>query len=366
MIYDIIVYILFSFLILRFLVVIINTVSKITIPNNLPLTGQPLVSILIPARNEEKNIKVILDDLLQQQYKNIEIIVYDDDSEDNTAIILETYSKKDKRIKWIKGNELPESWLGKNYGCHNLALQSTGTYLLFVDSDIRVSNDIITNSIAYLQQKKLVLLSIFPKQEMGSIGEKLTVPIMNWILLSLLPVFLIKNCSWKSFSAANGQFMLFEANQYKKHYWHKIVKNEKVEDIKIQKLMKKEKYKVHTLLGHKNIRCRMYENYKDGINGFSKNVPAFFGNSFLFMFFFTLSSQLGIFIVYFYRDLRFFPVYLIIGLLVHLLTSLKSKQNILSNLVYLIPRQISFGLITALSIYYKLAKKGLWKGRPIS
>ncbi len=365
MAYLIIAYIIFGFLVLRFFVVLTNFISRLKPPVNLKITDKPLVSILIPARNEEKNIGNILNDILIQDYNNIEIIIYDDDSEDNTAEIIREFINQDERITIIKGQKLPENWLGKNYACHQLSTAAKGTYLLFLDADIRISKNIIENTIAYSNKNKLSLLSIFPMQEMHSTGEKLTVPIMNWILLSLLPMFLIKKCSWTSFSAANGQFMLFNASDYIKHYWHKIVKNEKVEDIKILRLMKKSKYEVHTLLGDKRIKCRMYSSYKEGLNGFSKNVLAFFSNSISFMLFFTFCSLFGVFYIAFMLNWRDLILYLFLSFLMYIMISIISKQNIKNNLLYLIPRQFSFGLIVLNSLYYKLMKKGKWKGRII-
>jgi len=365
MIYLVIVYLIIGFTIIRFMVSLVNFISPITPPLNMQLDEYPLVSVLIPARNEENNINTIINDLLNQDYKNIEIIIYDDESDDKTEQIVKKYTNNYHNIKLIRGNNLPEGWLGKTHACFNLSKNAKGAYLLFLDADIRISDNIIENSIAYLKKQNLTLLSIFPKQDMYNIGEKLTVPIMNWILLSLLPMILIKNCTWKSFSAANGQFMLFKATYYKKHNWHKIVKNEKVEDIKILKLMKKNKLKVHTMLGDNRIRCRMYSNYKQGIDGFSKNVPAFFSNNIFFMLFFIFSTILGIFILLFYNYNLITFAFICLSLLIHILISIKSKQNLFTNLLYLVPRQLSFGIIAFYSLYYKISKTGTWKGRSI-
>jgi cellulose synthase/poly-beta-1,6-N-acetylglucosamine synthase-like glycosyltransferase len=142
-----------------------------------------LVSVLIPARNEEKNIAKLLNDLLDHDYKNIEILVFNDQSTDKTAEIVTGFSQKDSRVKLINSDGLPEGWLGKNHACHSLSKLAKGKYLLFLDSDVRIGNGIIRQTCTFSDKHKLGLLSIFPRQIMVSAGEKAAVPLMHFILL---------------------------------------------------------------------------------------------------------------------------------------------------------------------------------------
>ncbi len=95
----------------------------------------PMVSILVPARNEEKNIASCIRSLLAQDYPSFEIIVYDDQSTDNTRSILEQIAREQPKLKVTVGNPLPEGRLGKNWACAQLALQAKGDLLLFTDAD---------------------------------------------------------------------------------------------------------------------------------------------------------------------------------------------------------------------------------------
>ncbi len=350
-------------LVLRFIVVLVNLISRLYPPHILVLDSQPLLSLLIPARNEEKNIRRLLRELQNQPYQNIEVIVYDDESTDNTYNLAREIEEEDQRFRVLKGTPLPKNWLGKNYACFQLANFSKGDYLLFLDADVSVSGKILQNILALSISKNLDLISIFPKQHIHTVGEKLTVPLMNWILLSLLPLFLVRKCSWSSFSAANGQFMLFRAESYKAHQWHSIVRNNRTEDITILRWMKKLNYRVLTLLGDERISCRMYDNYKQGIAGFSKNVASFFGESILAMLLFTISTIGGFFIVLIYLSVIYWITYLVLSVLIHILIAVKSKQPVPDNLVFLIPRQLSFLLIVLTSLYNKITRKGTWKGR---
>ncbi|HKJ79983.1 MAG TPA: glycosyltransferase family A protein, partial [Prolixibacteraceae bacterium] len=99
-----------------------------------------LVSVLIPARNEGQSIGCLLSDLLNQNYKHLEIWVFDDDSADDTAQIVTEFAQKDDRIKLLQSTKLPEGWLGKNFACHSLAQKAKGKWFLFLDADVRTSD----------------------------------------------------------------------------------------------------------------------------------------------------------------------------------------------------------------------------------
>ena len=136
-----------------------------------PKHSNPLVSVLIPARNEENNIENILSDLEKQNYQNIEILVFDDQSTDDTAKITDVFSEKDSRIHLLKSTGLSTGWLGKNYACFSLSQNAVGDYFLFLDADVRLDGNIISQTISFSQKHNLGLLSIFPTQLMKSWGE---------------------------------------------------------------------------------------------------------------------------------------------------------------------------------------------------
>ncbi|NDP22142.1 MAG: glycosyltransferase [Paludibacter sp.] len=325
-----------------------------------------LVSILIPVRNEENNIGKLLNDLQKQDYENIEIIVFDDQSTDNTENIVGNSIANDKRIKLISSKGLPEGWLGKNYGCYNLAKQSKGKYILFLDADVRVKNDIILNSISLADKHSLGLLSIFPKQEMESIGERITVPNMNYILLSLLPIGLVLKSKFTALAAANGQFMLFNSKIYTETNPHEKFKNNRVEDIEIARYYKQKGIAVGCLTGDDSISCRMYSSFGEAVNGFSKNVINFFGNSFVVAILFWIITSFGFIPVLISLENSMLTLYLFTVLTTRIIISVISKQNVLLNCFYIVPQQIALGLIIYKAFENKLKKQHQWKGRNIS
>ncbi|MFN8255986.1 MAG: glycosyltransferase family 2 protein [Bacteroidales bacterium] len=356
---------IFGFSLLQLLVAFVNLVFGQSFSKTKDKPSD-LVSILIPARNEEKNIGNLLNDVQNQEYHNIEILVFNDQSTDKTSEIVLEHSKSDNRIKLINSDDLPEGWLGKNFACHSLAKNAKGHYYLFLDADVRISKDIIINTVNQLKKYKLGLLTIFPKQIMKTWGEWITVPNMNFILLSLLPLILVRKLKFSSLAAANGQFMLFDAQIYQKYKPHELMKDNKVEDIEIARFYKSEKITIACLAGNENISCRMYQSFKEAVNGFSKNVVNFFGNSYLLTLMFWLITSFGFIVILFSMDYKFLMFYLIIILFTRIMISLTSRQSVLYNILLIIPQQLALGMFIYKSVMNKFKKQHQWKGRNIS
>ena len=361
---EIIAYASAVYLAVRLMVAMVNLLSRQTLPHGTPGNTHP-VSILIPARNEEKNIGNLLDDLYQIDYNPIEILVYDDDSIDQTAAIIRDKGLKDHRIRYFKGDGPVQGWLGKNFACDQLARLATGEYLLFLDADVRISPAVIKDSLGYMERHHLKLLSIFPVQEMRSPGEWFTVPLMNRILAGNLPLILVKESRMVDFAAANGQFMMFRSETYRKHWFHEQFRNERVEDIMIVRMMKKLQYRVHVLLSGGQVSCRMYHNYRDGIEGFSKNIHAFFGKNWLILFLYNLLSTFGLISVWIAFSTRAMLFYLSALVIFSIVISVQSRQPVLKNIVLMPVQQFSVFLVSIIAVYRQVTGNFSWKGRKI-
>lgn len=325
-----------------------------------------LISVIIPARNEEENIGNILDDLRNQSYSNIEILIYDDESTDRTNEIVASKQEIDPRIQLIKATTLPADWLGKNHACYKSAKKSTGKYLLFVDADVRMGKRVVDELIGYLQKSHSGMISVFPKQVMVTQGEKMVTPIMNYILLTLLPLFAVRHVFFSSMAAANGQVMLYDATVYKTFEPHQRFRNEKVEDIHIARFLKKNKQKIACITGNDDLTCRMYKSYDEAMEGFSKNVAAFFGNSHLLAALFWALQFFGIIIVAVTLPFVGTVYYVTIGITTRILTSLTSRQRVSENLRFHFSQMANLGLLIARSISKRNKKEYTWKGRNIS
>jgi len=358
-------YTLIGLLMVRLLVAFFNYISFAYLPEVASLAAAPFVSILIPARNEEENVGTLLDQLSSLDYNSLEIIVYNDHSTDGTEGVVKHSATLDPTVKIINGRQLPQGWLGKNHACHQLAQAATGELLLFLDADVMVQKDLLKRSIGHFRKYELHLLSIFPKQIMKSFGEKVSVPLMNWILLSLLPLALIRKSKNKSFAAANGQFMMFDAATYKTIWPHEKYKSHGVEDIAILRLFKQKGLASDTRLGDNDITCRMYDGLNVAVAGFTKNIFQFFGNSVIVTIFFAFLTTIAPFVVYSNMGLSWATAYIIGIVSIRLFVSLASKQSVVENLVLAFPQHIIFMIIIIMGLINNNRKKILWKGRNI-
>jgi len=363
MIYLALLILIFGFV--RLLISFINFVTNVQFPHEINADYQPSVSILIPARNEEKNIVNLLSDLSEFTYKNLEVLIYNDLSTDRTAEFVSLFAQKNQKIKLINGTDPEKGWLGKNFACHKLAAVAKGDLLLFLDADVRVRNGLIEKTTCYFEKYKLNLLSIFPHQLMPVKETRYAVPLMNWILLSLLPLILIRISSWKSFAAANGQFMLFKATTYSKLLPHQKFRNNPVEDIEIIKYFKKQKLKSATLLGDYHIQCTMYHSLDEAINGFSKNIFRFFGGSIFVTILFGLLTTFSPVIVLVSGGWCFSLVYILLIIGIRFFVSGASNQNLFINLLYMPVQQFVFLKIILNALIQKKNKTLIWKDRNI-
>jgi chlorobactene glucosyltransferase len=326
---------------------------------------QSSVSVLIPARNEERNIGHLLDDLADAGDEIREILVYDDASTDQTSGIIIEKARIDRRVRYLEGEDLPGGWSGKNHACHELARQARCRYLLFLDADVRITKDLLTDMLSTVDKHDLALLSLFPVQEMKSLSEWLVVPLMNRILVGNLPLFLVRKSKMPAFSAANGQCMLFDAETYKSNWFHQRFKDDKVEDIRIIRDMKKSGYAVQTLLSGGQIRCRMYSNFNEAMNGFAKNIHAFFGRNWMILFlyiFLTTLGPLAALLTFSLPGLILFASSLIFSVAV---ISFLSRQAVVVNLLLLPFQHISLVLLGLLAAYRHATGNITWKGRKV-
>ncbi|HAJ98706.1 MAG TPA: glycosyl transferase [Bacteroidales bacterium] len=353
------------FLAIRLLVALHNLITRQWLSSG-TVNGAPLVSVLIPARNEATNIGALLQSIQHQSYPHWEIIVYDDLSEDNTAQVVEGYTQKDSRIRLLNGQALPDGWLGKNHACHNLASVAKGNLLLFIDADVVAYPKLIEQAVAHLQRYQLDLLSIFPQQRMPTLGEKITVPLMNWILLSLLPLELTRTSPNPSFAAANGQFILFDAEVYRKYSFHQMVKNHRVEDIKIFQTLKTLKLKGYTVLSNGQVACRMYAGFSDAVQGFSKNIFFFFFNSPIVALLVALITTFGFVPLWFYPGGFWLAIWIAGELLLRVVVAVASRQNVVWQIVLWPLQQAAFLWMVLGAYRAKVFRTLQWKGRSIN
>ena len=193
--------------------------------------GAPLVSVLIPARDETRNIENCLRSLRKQDYPNLEILVLDDNSSDNTAELVEQIAATDDRVQLISGEPLPEGWGGKSFACYQLASRAKGSWLLFVDADTTHASHMVRSVLAIALEHRCSLLSGFPRQLAASPLEKVAIPVLYFVILSWLPLWWLQRSMTPKFSLAIGQFLLFPRDEYWRVGGHRAVKSRILEDV---------------------------------------------------------------------------------------------------------------------------------------
>jgi chlorobactene glucosyltransferase len=294
--------ILLSILCVMFLILLINLCTFRRI-HKIPLAQSytPFLSILVPARNEEQCIADCISSLIAQDYAQLEILVLDDQSTDATATIIEGISTKlpaeqQGRLRLLRGEELPRGWIGKNFACHQLAQQANGSYLLFTDADTIHQPSMARAVISCMQQQNVQLLTAQPAHIMESPGERLIVPLLNFTILTLLPVALILKRPEPSLATGNGQLLCFERRAYAKIGGHASVKEHILEDVLLARKIKAAKLRMIFVDAQELVYCRMYRSLTDVWNGFSKNLFALYNYSLPFAIF-ALILNLALFVL---------------------------------------------------------------------
>ena len=253
---------------------------------------KPLISVLIPARDEEENIHRCINSLLKQIYSNIEVVVLDDDSEDNTFALAKEISDLDSRVSVYIGNEVPSGWLGKNWACHQLSEKANGEFLLFLDSDTKLSPNVLSDSMNMHINEDLDLLTLFPKRKASTFIDKIISVTIGWMIFSWIPIFLANSSKFPFFSAAFGQFLLFKRDSYNLIGGHKTIKVEILDDFELGRNISRNKLKLKMINGVKDIETFSYNSEKEALRGFSRTIFPFFYQSligFLILWFLFIS-----------------------------------------------------------------------------
>ncbi len=236
----------------------------------------PFVSILVPARNEERNIEACVRSLLGQDYPNFELLVLDDESEDATGEILSRLQQEDRRLLILRGKPLPDGWLGKNWACHQLAQAVRGTYLLFTDADTRHHPRMLADTIALAEATRADFLSGIPAQETVTWAEKLAVPMIPWMEHTTVPVALVRAWPFAALANAVGQFMFYRRSAYERTGGHAAVMGTVIEDFALPRQVKRHGLRWDLVDAAGRVRTRMYQNWSEVWDGYSKNLFAAF------------------------------------------------------------------------------------------
>lgn len=235
--------------------------------------GEPLVSVVVPARNEEENIGPCLESLVGSDCAALEIIVVDDQSEDRTPEIVRQLSDRTARdVRLVTGHPLPAGWFGKPWACWQGAREARGEFLLFTDADTRHGPRLLRHALGDLEDSEADVLTLVGRQVMRSFWEQLLQPQFFLLLAGRYPRTRTPKPPqrWKN-AIANGQYLLFRREAYDGIGGHRAVAGEVVEDLRFAQVLVRAGRKL-VVRQTEELTTRMYRSLPGIVEGWSKNV----------------------------------------------------------------------------------------------
>jgi hypothetical protein len=232
----------------------------------------PSVSVLIPARNEELGIAACLESVLASRGVDLEVIVLDDHSTDRTAEIVREMAAKDRRLRIEPAPPLPDGWCGKQAACSALSKLATRDVLTFLDADVRLEPDALGRMALFLEQSGAGLVSGFPRQETGTLLEKLLIPLIHWLLLCWLPLWLMRRLPWSAFGAGCGQWFMTTRGAYDAAGGHAAVRASLHDGLTLPRAYRRAGFRTDVCDATNLATCRMYRSAGAVWFGLAKNA----------------------------------------------------------------------------------------------
>lgn len=236
----------------------------------------PLVSVIVPARNEAVNIGACVGTLLASDYPRFEVVIVDDGSVDGTTDIARILAARaDGRVKLIEGEALPSGWLGKSWACWQGFQAARGELLLFTDADTRHDDDLLAHAVGALRNAPADLVSVLAKQRMDTFWERVILPqVFTLIRMRFLEARRVNRAKRARDLLVNGQFILVDRAAYERAGGHAAVKDDVVEDVGLAQRVAETGGRVYLAHAEELIETRMYRSLEQILEGWSKNLAA--------------------------------------------------------------------------------------------
>lgn len=229
----------------------------------------PLVTAIIPAKDEAEDLRDCLETVQAQSYPNLEILIVDDRSVDGTSAIARAIAAEDERVRVLTITELPSGWTGKCHAAHRAAAKARGEWLWFLDADTRHAPDSLSIVLEYARSRNAALVSLLPEMRCETFWERVVQPLMGVVLVRSFPIFLV-NHDRCPIAFANGQYILVERSAYDLAGGHAAVRDRFVEDIYLAKNVKSLGLPIRAVGGIQLGSTRMYASLPQLIRGWSR------------------------------------------------------------------------------------------------
>ncbi|WP_052488015.1 glycosyltransferase [Gordoniibacillus kamchatkensis] len=227
----------------------------------------PCVSVIIPARNEERNIGACVRSLIDQTYPKdkLRIMIVDDHSTDRTADIVREMQRGAAYVELVAARDLPPGWCGKNNACFSGAIHADGEWLCFIDADTVSEPDLLVEAVSFATERDLGLLSLNLRHTFGTFGERFLIP--PFFFSSSLEISIAKANKETEAGGGCGQFFLFRKEAYDKIGGHEAVRGVMIEDVELPKHVKRSGYRYMWIGGERFMRIRLYTNISEAWKG---------------------------------------------------------------------------------------------------
>ncbi|HRI14671.1 MAG TPA: glycosyltransferase family 2 protein, partial [Verrucomicrobiota bacterium] len=233
---------------------------------------QNAVSVLIPARNEEQNIRATLEAVLRSRDCEFEVVVLDDHSTDRTAAIVREFLHRDSRVRLETAPPLPAGWCGKQHACHVLARLARHPRLVFIDADVRLSPEALGRMQTFLAERGVALASGVPRQELGTFSERLLLPLIHFVLLGFLPMHGMRWTRSPAMSAGCGQLFIARRDAYEACGGHSKLRDSLHDGLKLPRVFRRAGFRTDLFDATDVAVCRMYRTNGETWRGLGKNA----------------------------------------------------------------------------------------------
>jgi chlorobactene glucosyltransferase len=246
------------------------------VPEVATLRDAPSLSVVVPARDEARSIERCVRSLLTQTLDDLELIVVDDRSSDETPAILERLAREDARLRVVRGATLPDGWVGKPWALAQGAQAARGTWLLFTDADTWHAPAACSSALGFVLTRDADALSLSTYQELGTPAERAVLPaILGMILIACGSMEALNDPSRPEHALANGQYLLVSRQAYDALGGHDALRGALVEDVEFARRLKADgRYRLLIAGGEPFVRVRMYRSLREIWDGFTKNMYA--------------------------------------------------------------------------------------------